>query len=63
MQDPAPHVMVFIPQTRVLTIPRQSPTEREAEAGWQEYPDDIEAGTREGERERERGRVEQIIRS
>ena len=55
--------MVFIPQTRVLTIPRQSPTEREAEAGGQEYPDDIEAGTREGERERERGRVEQIIRS
>ena len=37
-------------------MPRQSPTEREAEAGWLEYPDDIDAGTkRVRERERERG--------
>ena len=28
LQDPTPHVMVFIPQTRVLTRPRQSPTVR-----------------------------------
>lgn len=28
MHDPAPHVMVFTPQTRVFTIPRQSPTDK-----------------------------------
>ena len=28
LHDPAPQVMVFIPHTRVLTIPRQSETER-----------------------------------
>ena len=50
--------MVFIPQTSVLTIPRQSPTEREPEAGWLEYPDVIEAGEkRERERERERRKM------
>ena len=33
LQEPAPQVMVFIPQTRVLTIPRQSETERGM--GWE----------------------------
>ena len=31
LQDPAPQVMVFIPHTNVLTIPRQSVTERGGE--------------------------------
>ena len=48
LQEPAPHVMVFIPHTRVLTIPRQSATERGAEAGWEEEAEEMEAGGREG---------------
>ena len=33
MHEPAPHVIVFIPHTSVLTIPRQSATERGVEGG------------------------------
>ena len=54
MQDPAPHVMVFMPHTRVFTIPRQSATERGPEAGWEDEAEEIEAAGM--ERGRERGR-------
>ena len=33
MHEPAPHVIVFIPHTSVLTIPRQSVTDRGVEGG------------------------------
>ena len=33
LHEPAPHVIVFIPHTSVLTIPRQSVTDRGVEGG------------------------------